>query len=150
MLDLRFLLIALNIKFATTLNKCWMPSELTLKITSSFALPSTPSIEPGLPVSLLPTSLTTQIVCLGSVDMQGTFPWETYPSIPSNFTHLVWYTWTTTPIFSAITEYKMYEYGLYLPALSYFYLFTKSSPFFPPSQIACIKVDLAIRVPPCI
>ena len=79
---------------------------------------------------------------------QGTFPWETYPSIPSNFTHLVWYTWTTTPIFSAITEYKMYEYGLYLPALSYFYLFNKSSPFFPPSQIACIKVDLAIRVPP--
>ena len=72
---------------------------------------------------------------------QGTFPWDTYPSIPSKFAKLQWYTWTTTPIFSAITEYNMYEHGLYLPASSYLFLFNKSSPFFPPSQIVCIKIS---------
>ena len=51
LLERRPLRIVFRIKIAMILNKCWKPSELTLKITNSFAMPSTPSTEPGPPVS---------------------------------------------------------------------------------------------------
>ena len=69
----------------------------------------------------------------------GTYPWRTYPGINISYHHIEWYMWTTSPIWCAGTEFNFLEWGEYLPAITFYLLFNKSSPFYPPSQIACIK-----------
>ena len=72
----------------------------------------------------------------------GTYPWRTYPGINYTYHNIYWYMWTTTPIYSIETEGILLEFGEYLPTVTYYLLFNKSSPFFPPRQIACIKSPL--------
>ena len=76
----------------------------------------------------------------------GTYPWRTYPGINYTYHNIYWYMWTTTPIRSVGTDFKFLEFGEYLPAMSFYLLFNKSSPFNFPSQIACIKTQL---IPDC-
>ena len=57
---------------------------------------------------------------------------------------MMWYMWTTTPIRCVGTDYTFLEFGEYLPTMSFYFLFNKSSPLYPPSQIACIKTPLII------
>ena len=72
----------------------------------------------------------------------GTYPWRTYPRINYTYHKIYWYMWTTSPIWCVGTDFKYLEFGEYLPTISYYLLFNKSSPFYPPSQIACIKTPL--------
>ena len=72
----------------------------------------------------------------------GTYPWRTYPGVNISYHHIKWYMWTTSPIWCVGTGFKFLEFGEYLPTLSFYVLFNKSSPFYSPSQIACIKTPL--------
>ena len=72
----------------------------------------------------------------------GTYPWRTYPGINSSYYKMMWYMWTTTPIRCVGTDYTFLEFGEYLTTMSFYLLFNKSSPFYPSSQIACIKTPL--------
>ena len=74
----------------------------------------------------------------------GTYPWRTYPGINYTYHNIYWYMWTTTPIYSIQSEMIYLEFGEYLPILSYYLVFNKSSPFLLSSQIACIKTPLNI------
>ena len=74
----------------------------------------------------------------------GTYPWRTYPGINHTYRNINWYMWTTTPIYSIESEMIYLEFGEYLPILSYYVVFNKSSPFLLLSQIACIKTPLNI------
>ena len=69
----------------------------------------------------------------------GTYPWRTYPGINSTYFRMMWDMWTTTPIRCVGTDLYLLEFGEYLPTMSFYFLFNKSSPFSPPSQVACIK-----------
>ena len=70
----------------------------------------------------------------------GTYPWRTYPGI--NYTHhnTYWYMWTTAIIFDITGKVQFIELGEYLPTITYYQLFNKTSPFVLPSQIACVKI----------
>ena len=73
----------------------------------------------------------------------GTYPWRTYPGINNPYYHNIhWYMWTTTPIHCMGTNFLFLEFGEYLPTMSFYLIFNKSSPFYLPSQIACIKTHL--------
>ena len=72
----------------------------------------------------------------------GTYPWRTYPGINYTYHKIYWYMWTTTPIYSIGSKGRLLEFGEYLPTVSYYLLFNKSSPLYFPSQIACIKTPL--------
>ena len=69
----------------------------------------------------------------------GTYPWRTYPGLNISYYHIEWYMWTTSPIWCEGTEFSFLEWGEYLPTMSSYLLFNKSSIFDLPSQIACIK-----------
>ena len=72
----------------------------------------------------------------------GANPWRTYPGVNISYHHIDWYMWTTSPIWCVGTNFKFLEFGEYLPAISFYLLFNKCSPFNWPSQIACIKTPL--------
>ena len=72
----------------------------------------------------------------------GTYPWRTYPGINYTYHNIYWFMWTTTPIYSIANEGMLLEFGEYLPTVTYYLLFNKSSPLYFPSQIACIKTSL--------
>ena len=72
----------------------------------------------------------------------GTYPWRTYPVVNISYDHIDWYMWTTSPIWCMGTDFIFLEWGEYLPAISFYLLFNKSSPFNLPYQIACIKTPL--------
>ena len=72
----------------------------------------------------------------------GTYPWRTYPGINYTYHKIYWYMWTTTPIYSVFTTWMLQEFGEYLPTLTYYLLFNKSSLFLQSRQIACIKSPL--------
>ena len=72
----------------------------------------------------------------------GTYPWRTYPLVNISNHHIYWYMWTTSPIWCVGTGFKFLEFGEYLPTMSFYLLFNKTSPFYSPSQIACIKTPL--------
>ena len=74
----------------------------------------------------------------------GTYPWRTHPGMNSSHYKIMWYMWTTTPIRCVGTDYIFLEFGEYLPTMSFYFLFNKSSPFYPPSQIVCIKTPIII------
>ena len=70
----------------------------------------------------------------------GTYPWRTYPGINYTYHNIYWYMWTTAIIFDLTGNIQLIEIGEYLPTISYFQLFNKTSPFVLPTQIACIKI----------
>ena len=69
---------------------------------------------------------------------KGTYPWKTYPVINSN-SSIAWYYWTTTPMYMVGMEMYLIEFGEYLPIESYYLAFNVTSPFYLPTQLACIK-----------
>ena len=71
----------------------------------------------------------------------GTYPWRTYPGINYTYQNMYWYMWTTAIIYDLATGISLVEYGEYLPTISYYQLFNKTSPFVLPTQIACIKMS---------
>ena len=75
----------------------------------------------------------------------GTYPWRTYPGINYNYHNIYWYMWTTAIIFDIAGRMKMMEFGEYLPTVTYYRLFNKTSPFVLPTQIACIKMPFVCR-----
>ena len=70
----------------------------------------------------------------------GTYPWRTYPGINHNYHRIHWYMWTTAIIFDIASSMLLMEFGEYLPTITYYQLFNKTSPFVLPTQIACIKI----------
>ena len=101
-------------------------------------MPSIPSIGLNHLVSSLPTSQTTQTHFLKSAHL-GPIHGRTYPGLNISYYHIEWYMWTTSPIWCEGTEFSFLEWGEYLPTMSSYLLFNKSSIFDLPSQIACIK-----------
>ena len=73
----------------------------------------------------------------------GTYPWRTYPGMNYTYPSIYWHMWTTSPIWCVGTNFKFLEFGEYLPAMSFYLLFNKSSPFYLPSKIVCIKTHLS-------
>ena len=72
----------------------------------------------------------------------GTYPWRTYPQVNYTYHNIYWYMWTTSPIWCVGTNFKFTEWGEYLPTITFYLLLNESSPFYPPSRIACIKTTL--------
>ena len=70
----------------------------------------------------------------------GTYPWRTYPGINYTYHNIYWYMWTTAIIFDISERMQMIEFVEYLPTITYYQLFNKTSPFVLPTQIACIKM----------
>ena len=50
-----------------------------------------------------------------------TYPWTTFPNF--NTTHIQWYLWTTLPANNLVNIQLLTEYGLSVPAQSYYALF---------------------------
>ena len=75
----------------------------------------------------------------------GTYPWRTYPGINYTYHNIYWYMWTTTIIFDIAGNMLLMEFGEYLPTITYYQLFNKTSPFVLPTQIACIKIPLECK-----
>ena len=50
-----------------------------------------------------------------------TYPWTTFPNF--NTTHIVWYLWSTLPANNVVNIQLMTEFGLSVPAQSYYALF---------------------------
>ena len=75
----------------------------------------------------------------------GTYPWRTYPGINYTYHNIYWYMWTTTMIFDIAGNMEMMEFGYYLPTITYYQLFNKTSPFVLSTQIACIKIPFECR-----
>ena len=75
----------------------------------------------------------------------GTYPWRTYPGINNTYHNIYWYMWTTKIIINILGELHLFEFGEYLPIISYNQLFNKPSPFVLPTQIACIKIPLECK-----
>ena len=75
----------------------------------------------------------------------GTYPWRTYPGINYTYHNIYWYMWTTTMIFDIAGNMEMMEFGYYLPTVTYYQLFNKTSPFVLSTQIACIKIPFECR-----
>ena len=70
---------------------------------------------------------------------QGTYPWKTYPTLNYTYQNLQWRMWTTSSIYSIQSKISYLEVGVYLPTMTYYLLFNKTSPFVLPTPIACIK-----------
>ena len=70
---------------------------------------------------------------------QGTYPWKTYPTLNYTYQKLQWCMWTTSSIYSIQSKISYLEFGVYLPTMTYYLLFNKTSPFVLPTPIACIK-----------
>ena len=70
----------------------------------------------------------------------GTYPWKTYPGINHTYHRIHWYMWSTAIILDIASSMLLMEFGEYLPTITYYQLFNKTSPFVLPTQIACIKI----------
>ena len=75
----------------------------------------------------------------------GTYPWRTYPGINYTYHNIYWYMWTTKIIINIVGDLHLLEFGEYLPTVTYYQLFNKTSPFVLPTQIACIKIPLECK-----
>ena len=75
----------------------------------------------------------------------GTYPWRTYPGINYTYHSIYWYMWTTAIIFDIVQKMKMMEFVEYLPTMTYYQLFNKTSPFVLRTQIACIKIPFECK-----
>ena len=70
----------------------------------------------------------------------GTYPWRTYPGINHTYQNIYWYMWTTAIIYDISPSMLLMEFGEYLPTITYYHLFNKTSIFVLPTQVACIKI----------
>ena len=75
----------------------------------------------------------------------GTYPWKTYHTISNSYQFIEYQMWTTTAIYAIAPEMIMIEFAEYLPVVSYYFIFNKTSPFMLETPIACIKVPFYLR-----
>ena len=75
----------------------------------------------------------------------GTYPWKMYPTINNSYQSIAYQMWTTTAIYAIASEMLMIEFAEYLPTVSYYFIFNKTSPFMLETPIACIKVPFYLR-----
>ena len=75
----------------------------------------------------------------------GTYPWKVYPTINNSYQFMEYQMWTTTAIYAIAPEMLMIEFAEYLPLVSYYVIFNKTSPFMLKTPIACIKVPFYLR-----
>ena len=101
-------------------------------------------INHAIPSSVIIVYFTNYTEPLPKECSQGTYPWRTFPTINYTYHDIHWYMWTTTPIYSVGGQMLLREFGEYLPTISYYLTFNKSSPFTLPTQIACIKVPYSV------
>ena len=70
----------------------------------------------------------------------GTYPWKVYPTVNNSYQFIDYQMWTTTAIYAIAPEMSLIEFAEYLPIVSYYFIFNKTSPFMLSTPIACIKV----------
>ena len=75
----------------------------------------------------------------------GTYPWKVYPKINNSYQFMEYQMWTTTAIYAVAPEMSLKEFAEYLPTVSYYFIFNKTSPFILETPIACIKVPYFLR-----
>ena len=78
----------------------------------------------------------------------GTYPWKMHPTINNSYQFMEYQMWTTTAIYAIAPEMLMIEVAEYLPVVSYYFIFNKTSPFMLETPIACIKVPFYMNRQP--
>ena len=85
----------------------------------------------------------------------GFYPWDSYPAI-NTYQEMEWYFWTIRLVYAIAPPLKMLELGLYMPAVTFPFLFNRTYPLVQPTPIACLTVpyknipsrELTIEVSP--
>ena len=70
----------------------------------------------------------------------GFYPWDSYPTVNISYQAMDWYLWTTRLVNAIAPPLKMLELGLYLPAVTFPFLFNQTCPLVQPTPIACLAV----------
>ena len=70
----------------------------------------------------------------------GFYPWDSYPAISTSYQEMEWYLWTTRLYNVIAPPLKILELGLYLPAVTFPFLFNRTCPLVQPTPIACLTV----------
>ena len=70
----------------------------------------------------------------------GFYPWDSYPVVNTSYQAMDWYLWTTKLVNAIAPPLKMLELGLYLPAVTFPFLFNQTCPLVQPTPIACLAV----------
>ena len=77
-----------------------------------------------------------------------TYPWTTFPNF--NTTHIQWFLWSTLPANNVVNIQLLTEYGLSVPAQSYYVLFN-TAPWWlkVTTTTACVALPYNIAHPQC-
>ena len=70
----------------------------------------------------------------------GLYPWDSYPVVNTSYQEMEWYLWTTQLVNVIASPLKMLEFGLYLPTVTFPFLFNQTCPLVQPTPIACLAV----------
>ena len=70
----------------------------------------------------------------------GFYPWDSYPAVNTSYHEMEWYLWTMHIVNAFEPPLKILELGLYLPAVTFPFLFNQTCPLVQPTSIACIAV----------
>ena len=70
----------------------------------------------------------------------GFYPWDSYPVVNTSYQAMDWYLWTTRLVNVIEPPLKMLELGLYLPAVTFPFLFNQTCPLVQLTPIACLAV----------
>ena len=79
----------------------------------------------------------------GSLPQQcdaGFYPWDSYPAVNTSYQEMEWYLWTTQLASVIAPPLKLIGLGLYLPAVTFPFLFNQTCPLVQPTPIACLAV----------
>ena len=70
----------------------------------------------------------------------GFYPWDSYPAVNTSYQEMEWYLWTTQLASVIAPPLKLIGLGLYLPAVTFPFLFNQTCPLVQPTPIACLAV----------
>ena len=70
----------------------------------------------------------------------GFYPWDSFPTINTSSQKIEWLLLTTQLASAIAPQLKLLELGLYLPAVTFPFLFNQTCPFIQPTPIACLAV----------
>ena len=70
----------------------------------------------------------------------GFYPWDSYPVVNTFYQEIECYLWTTELASAIAPPLKLLELGLYLPAITFPFLFNRTCPLVKPTPIACLAV----------
>ena len=70
----------------------------------------------------------------------GFYPWDGYPAVNSSYQEIEWYLWTTELASAIAPPLELLELGLYLPAITFPFLFNRTCPLVQPTPTACLAV----------